>query len=88
MKDSSCDYAFSATNYAHPIQRAFKVKKNGKLEMFFPKNNISRSQDLDETFHDAGQFYWGFVDAWLENKPIISIKVLILKIFDTLSLAK
>jgi len=73
LKDSSCDYAFSATNYVHPIQRAFKVKKNGKLEMFFPKNNISRSQDLDETFHDAGQFYWGFVDAWLENKPIISV---------------
>ena len=73
LKVSSCDYVFSATNYAHPIQRAFKVKKNGKLEMFFPKNNISRSQDLDETFHDAGQFYWGFVDAWLENKPIISV---------------
>ena len=27
-----------------------------------------RSQDLQETFHDAGQFYWGNVYAWLNSK--------------------
>ena len=26
--------------------------------MSFPDNFDDRSQDLDETYHDAGQFYW------------------------------
>ena len=40
--------------------------------MFNPKHSNSRSQDLEEYFHDAGQFYWGLRDSWLENKPLIS----------------
>ena len=27
-----------------------------------------RSQDLQQTFHDAGQFAWGSYDAWVKNK--------------------
>ena len=40
--------------------------------MFYPQHYNSRSQDLEEAFHDAGQFYWGLSEAWLNNKPIIS----------------
>ena len=36
--------------------------------MFFPENFNKRSQDLEESFHDAGQFYWGKSSAWLEGK--------------------
>ena len=28
------------------------------------------SQDLTEGFFDAGQFYWGKSDAWLNNKKL------------------
>ncbi|MDQ1298044.1 MAG: pseudaminic acid cytidylyltransferase, partial [Campylobacterota bacterium] len=31
-----------------------------------------RSQDLEEAYHDVGQFYWGTPDAWLGGKPIFS----------------
>jgi pseudaminic acid cytidylyltransferase len=72
LKSSSSEYTFSATNYSYPIQRSFKIKKNKKIKMFYPKHYNSRSQDLEEAFHDAGQFYWGMTDAWLKNKPIIS----------------
>lgn len=72
LKSSSSDYVFSATNYSYPIQRSFKIKKNKRLKMFYPKYYNSRSQDLEEAFHDAGQFYWGLTDAWLKNKPVIS----------------
>ena len=72
LKKSKFKYVFSATNYSYPIQRSFRIKKNKKIEMFYPKNYKSRSQDLDVAFHDAGQFYWGQTDAWLKNKPIIS----------------
>ena len=72
LKSSYSDYVFTATNYAYPIQRSFQIKKNKRLKMFYPKNYNSRSQDLEEAFHDAGQFYWGLTDAWLKNKPVIS----------------
>jgi pseudaminic acid cytidylyltransferase len=72
LKSSGSEYTFSATDYAYPIQRSFRIKKDKRLEMFHPEHINSRSQDLEEAFHDAGQFYWGLTDAWLENKPIMS----------------
>lgn len=72
IKSSGCEYAFSATNYAYPIQRSFKVTKNKRLKMFYPEHYNSRSQDLEEAFHDAGQFYWGLTNAWLEEKQVLS----------------
>ena len=72
LKSVRSDYVFTATNFAYPIQRSFKIKKNKKLEMFYPEYLNFRSQDLDDAFHDAGQFYWGLTDAWLKKKPIIN----------------
>lgn len=72
LVDHDADYAFSVTEYAFPIQRALKKKADGKLEMFFPDFYNTRSQDLEEGLHDAGQFYWGSAEAWLNQKPIFS----------------
>lgn len=33
--------------------------------MFQPEHFNTRSQDLEEAYHDAGQFYWGLTSAWL-----------------------
>ena len=50
------------------IQRGFKKKDTGKgLEMLFPEHYMTRSQDFPEWMHDAGQFYWGRVQSWLEE---------------------
>ena len=58
---------FSATSYSYPIFRSFKKLSDGGLEMVFPEHYKSRSQDLPEVFHDAGQFYWGSAETWLEE---------------------
>ncbi|MBP0005254.1 MAG: pseudaminic acid cytidylyltransferase [Cyanobacteria bacterium SBC] len=63
-------YAFSATDFAYPIFRAFKQTANKGVEMFFPEYFTTRSQDLPVALHDAGQFYWGRPQAWLEQKRI------------------
>lgn len=49
---------FSATSMPYPIQRSFKINQNNRCEMFWPENYNVRSQDLEEAYHDAGQFYW------------------------------
>ena len=65
IKSSNKDVVFSATNFSYPIFRSFKLNKNNGLEMFFPENYFTRSQDLPDAFHDAGQFYWGKPNYWL-----------------------
>jgi len=32
--------------------------------MFQPDQYFTRSQDLEDAYHDAGQFYWGKTEAW------------------------
>ena len=58
LKASSAINAFSATSMPFPIQRTFKVTDDGRCEMFTPEYYMTRSQDLEETYQDAGQFYW------------------------------
>ncbi|MGN2624133.1 pseudaminic acid cytidylyltransferase [Stutzerimonas balearica] len=72
LEESDCDYAFSVTSYAFPIQRAVRINGEGRVEMLNPAHFNTRSQDLEEAFHDAGQFYWGRADAWLQSRLIFS----------------
>ena len=72
LHQSGADYAFSVTSYAFPIQRAIRMTVGQRVEMFIPEHFNTRSQDLAEAFHDAGQFYWGHAAAWLAGKPLFS----------------
>jgi len=71
QSNESLNYAFSATNFSFPIQRAIKLKNN-KVEMFQPEHLNTRSQDLEEAYHDAGQFYWGKKGAFLKSLPFFA----------------
>lgn len=64
-------FAFSVTSFPFPIQRALKMKEGG-VAPFQPKCMSMRSQDLEEAYHDAGQFYWGHSDAFLQGKSNFS----------------
>ena len=74
LERSKAVFAFSVTSYPFPIQRAVKLRDDGKIEMFNPSQFQVRSQDLPEAYHDAGQFYWGTRDAWLSGTPIFGPK--------------
>ena len=58
LKSSTAINAFSVTTMPFPIQRAFKIDAEGRCEMFSPEHYMARSQDLEEAYQDAGQFYW------------------------------
>jgi len=58
LKNSDAVNAFSSTSMPFPIQRTFKIDIHGRCEMFTPEYYYSRSQDLEEAYQDAGQFYW------------------------------
>lgn len=69
MNDDSL--IFTATNFDYPIQRAFVLNSLNKASMIKKNFLFTRSQDLEKTFHDAGQFYWGKTNGWLKAKNMI-----------------
>lgn len=72
FQESGADYCFTVTPFSSPIQRAIKITETKRLEMFYPENFNVRSQDLEEAYHDAGQFYWGKSEAFKQQIPIFS----------------
>ena len=72
LKKNDVEYTFSVTSFPFPIQRAIRISENNRTEMIFPENFNKRSQDFDEIYHDAGQFYWGKSSAWLEDKVLFA----------------
>lgn len=58
LKSGGSEIVFSVTSYPFPIQRAVKITKDNRVEMFQPEFYQTRSQDLEPAYHDAGQFYW------------------------------
>lgn len=65
-------YAFSGCSYPYPVQRGLKISASGGVEMMYPEYRATRSQDLEDVWHDAGQFYWGRAEAWLGDRPIFA----------------
>jgi pseudaminic acid cytidylyltransferase len=57
-------FVFTATSFPFPIQRAIRIDAAGRSAMAYPEHFNTRSQDLEEAFHDAGQFYWARPEAW------------------------
>ena len=68
------EFAFGVTSYAFPIFRALRRHADGRVEMFWPENELVRSQDLPEAWHDAGQFYWGRKAAFLCRQGVFSAR--------------
>lgn len=64
--------AFTVTSFPFPIQRAIKIADTGEVSMFQPEHLMTRSQDLEPAYHDAGQFYWATADAALREESAFS----------------
>jgi pseudaminic acid cytidylyltransferase len=72
LEMSRADYSFPVTEFPSAIQRALRRSEDGRLSPFSPEHELTRTQDLEPAYHDAGQFYWGGRQAWLSNPKIHS----------------
>jgi pseudaminic acid cytidylyltransferase len=61
----------SIVSYPYPIQRALTKDASGMIKMLNPSLALTRSQDLEETFHDAGQWYWGRDITWQAGERLL-----------------
>ena len=71
LENKQFDTVFPVIAFNFPIQRALS-KKEGKIFMIDEKNLTVRSQDLEETYHDAGQFYWCKTTQLLVSKKLLT----------------
>lgn len=90
LEEGDYDTLFPVVEFSYPIQRALKKSKDNLVEMFQPEHKNSRSQDLVNAYHDAGQFYWFKTEKllehgslWTENSGCIVVSQLEVQDIDT-----
>ena len=69
--EAKMDLVFPVVKYSFPVQRSVRIK-NERVYMVEPEHLITRSQDLEPTYHDAGQFYFFDVNALLREKKLVT----------------
>ncbi len=70
VNNENWKFSFSVSEFQSSVFRSFKINDKGGVEMIFPDNYQSRTQDLQNCFYDAAQFYWGKRKSWLDEKII------------------
>ena len=72
LKSNNFDTVFPVISFSFPIQRALRKGINDKISFINPEFSLTRSQDLEESYHDAGQYYWLNTNKLLINEKLIS----------------
>jgi N-acylneuraminate cytidylyltransferase len=72
LRGSGKMFSFSIASFPFSIYRALRIDEHGTLSPRFPEFSEARSQDLEEHYHDAGQFYWGLPEAFLGDVALYS----------------
>jgi N-acylneuraminate cytidylyltransferase len=75
LSGSAAEFVFPVAAYRSCIFRALRIE-DGEIRMFWPENELKRSQDLPDAYHDAGQFYWGTVKAYRSHEGFFSARSL------------
>ena len=70
MLDNGYDSAFPIVQFSYPIQRGLRINENQRVNMIWPQYINSRSQELEPTYHDAGQFYFRSVNKLEETNAM------------------
>ncbi len=70
LQNGTADYVFPVARFPSPPQRAMVMTPSGNLFPLQPENVETRTQDLEESYYDSGQFYWGKKTAWLQEKSL------------------
>jgi pseudaminic acid cytidylyltransferase len=65
----------AVVRYGHPIQRALKLSADGSLTPLDEGALLKRTQDLEPTWHDAGQFYWASPSRWRASVPPLKVVI-------------
>ncbi len=80
MLGSECQLAFSVCRFSAPIERAWRRSSDGTGEMVQPQYALTRTQDLEATYYDAGQFYFGTRQFWQSGGDVAAARPALIEI--------
>jgi pseudaminic acid cytidylyltransferase len=69
LEELGADCVLPIVKYSYPPQRCL-VKRDGRIQMLHPENYAARTQDLEPSYHDCGQFYCLNVSSLLEQQRL------------------
>ena len=69
--DATAESVVPVVRFSFPPQRAL-IEVDGKLQYQYPEYASTRSQDLQEIYHDCGQFYFCKVEALYKYHDLIT----------------
>jgi pseudaminic acid cytidylyltransferase len=72
LVNNQLDAVFPGVRFSSPILRSYKKLESGKLEMNWPEYRNKRTQDIDASFYDSGQFYFFDIKNYLLSNDIIT----------------
>lgn len=72
LEGADAQFAITVTTFPSPPQRALVLTETGGLRMLHPEHERTRSQDLPETFLDAGALYWGRPEAFERGASVFA----------------
>lgn len=71
LLNTGADSVVPIVKFGYPIHRSLNIE-NDVIKMNWPEYLNTRSQDLKESFHDCGQFYFIKVESFLQNKKVFT----------------
>ncbi|GAB4027229.1 pseudaminic acid cytidylyltransferase [Spirosoma koreense] len=71
MTDKQLDTVYPIQRFGFPIQRAVFLR-NSTVQWVQPEHALTRSQDLEPTYHDAGQFYFVHIASFAKTQRLIT----------------
>lgn len=81
LRENNVDGIMPVVRFSYPTQRALKII-NGNLEMIHPQFLRTRSQDLEPTYYDAGQFFWSKFYVNIETQQKLPFELLEIRVQD------
>lgn len=83
LRSSDVSAVFPVSEFSYPIYRSLKMDADNLVSFNWPEYINSRSQDLPQAFHDAGQWYWLKVNEFIKSAKIIGNNSIGLKLDQT-----
>lgn len=67
LQNKKSELVMSLMRYSHPIERALVINDDEMVIYRTPEFASTRTQDLRESYHDAGLFYWLRTSSFLTH---------------------
>ena len=82
LMENNVDCILPVTKFSYPIQRGLIIE-NGYARMLWPENYSKRSQDLQDVYHDCGQFYFLNTQNLIKQKSLFPEKTMTIIVPET-----